>query len=85
LRQRYLASVHDIAEKWLDWRVIHPLVRQWQALIEPDVIVDTRKIYSTEAFYADVGDSAETPHPAPENTLRGFVERRRAYLLGTER
>jgi hypothetical protein len=49
------------------------------------VIVDTRKIYSTEAFYADVGDSADTPHPAPENTLRGFVERRRAYLLGTER
>ena len=82
LRQRYLAYVHDIADKWLDWRVVHPLVRQWQALIEPDVIVDTRKIYSTESFYADVGDAAGTPHPAPENTLRGFIERRRAYLLG---
>jgi len=82
LRQRYLVYVHDIAEKWLDWRVLQPLVRQWQALIEPDVTVDTRKIYSTEAFYADVGDSAGTPQPAPENTLRGFIERRRAYLLG---
>ena len=82
LRQRYLAYVHDIADKWLDWRVLQPLVRQWQALIEPDVIVDTRKIYSTESFYADVGDAAGTPQPAPENTLRGFIERRRAYLLG---
>jgi len=82
LRQRYLAYVHDIAEKWLDWRVLRPLIHQWQALIEPDVTVDTRKIYSTEAFYADVGDSAGTPRPAPENTLKGFVERRRAYLLG---
>jgi len=82
LRQRYLTYVHDIADKWLDWRVVQPLVRQWQALIEPDVIVDTRKIYSTESFYADVGDAAGTPQPAPENTLRGFIERRRAYLLG---
>jgi hypothetical protein len=81
LRQRYLVYVHDIADKWLDWRVLQPMVRQWQALIEPDVTVDTRKIYSTEAFYADVGDSAGTPQPAPESTLRGFVERRRAYLL----
>ena len=82
LRQRYLTYVHDIADKWLDWRVVQPFVRQWQALIEPDVIVDTRKIYSTESFYADVGDAAGTPQPAPENTLRGFIERRRAYLLG---
>ena len=85
LRQRYLAYVHDIADRWLDWRVVQPLVRQWQSLIEPDVTVDTRKIYSTEAFYADVGDSAGTPQPAPENTLRGFIERRRTYLLGAER
>jgi hypothetical protein len=83
LRERYLRYVHDIAEKWLDWRVVQPMVRQWQALIEPDVTVDTRKIYGTEAFYADVGDSVDgTP---PESTLRGFIERRRAYLLGAER
>jgi hypothetical protein len=84
LRERYLRYVHDIAEKWLDWRVVQPMVRQWQALIEPDVTVDTRKIYGSEAFYADVGDSAASG-PASENTLRGFVERRRAYLLGGER
>jgi hypothetical protein len=77
LRERYLAYVHDIAEKWLDWRVVGPLVHQWQALIEPDVTVDTRKIYATEAFYADVGYGE---HDAG-NTLRGFIDRRRAYLL----
>jgi len=77
LRERYLAYVHDIAEKWLDWRVVGPLVHQWQALIEPDVTVDTRKIYATEAFYADVGYGEQ----GAENTLRGFIDRRRAYLL----
>ena len=84
LRQRYLRYVHDIAEKWLDWRVVQPMVRQWQALIEPDVTVDTRKIYSIEAFYADVGDSVAAG-PASESTLRGFIEKRRAYLLTGEK
>jgi hypothetical protein len=35
--------------------------------------VDTRKLYTTEAFQAGIG-------PGPD-TLRDFVERRRAYLL----
>ncbi|MFL6279426.1 MAG: CotH kinase family protein [Vicinamibacterales bacterium] len=83
-RQRYLEYVRDIAENWLDWRVLQPLVKQWQALIEPDVTVDTRKIYATEAFYADVGDEAGRGQ-ARENTLRGFIERRRAYLLRAEK
>ena len=53
LRARYLAYVRDIARRWLDWNRIGPLVRQWQALIESDIKVDTRKLYSTEAFHAD--------------------------------
>jgi hypothetical protein len=84
LRERYLRYVHDIAQKWLDWRVVQPMVRQWQALIEPDVTVDTRKIYGTDAFFAEVGDTG-TGGQAPESTLRGFIERRRAYLLGGDR
>jgi hypothetical protein len=81
LRQRYLGYVHDIAEKWLDWQVVRPLVHQWQTLIEPDVTVDTRKIYDTDAFYTDVGDQGGAGQ-ASESTLKGFVERRRAFLLG---
>jgi hypothetical protein len=47
------------------------------------VTVDTRKIYGTGAFYADVGDSVDGT--SPESTLGGFIGRRRAYLLGAER
>jgi len=74
-----LQYVHDIAEKWLDWKVFQPRIREWQSLIERDVTVDTRKIYSTDAFSADVGDSSDGA--TTENTLRGFIERRRAFLL----
>jgi hypothetical protein len=81
LRARYLAYVRDIAARWLDWRTLGPLVRQWQALIEPDVTVDTRKMYSTDAFYADVGDRPDDGTAPAAETLRGFVERRRAFLL----
>jgi hypothetical protein len=66
-RERYLGYVHDIAQRWLDWQVLKPMVAEWQALIEADVKSDTRKIYSTEAFYSD--------------KLREFVQRRREYLL----
>ena len=81
LRERYLAYVRDIARRWLDWNRIGPLVRQWQALIESDIKADTRKLYSTAAFHADVGADYEDGSPASENTLRGFVERRREFLL----
>lgn len=81
LRARYLGYVRDIARRWLDWTTVAPLVRQWQALIESDVSVDTRKLYSTEAFHSDVGAAYEDGSPAPENTLRGFIERRREFLL----
>jgi len=81
LRQRYLAYVRDIARRWLDWNRIGPMVRQWQALIESDIKVDTRKLYSTDAFHADVGAEYGDGGPAPENTLKGFIERRREFLL----
>jgi hypothetical protein len=81
LRERYLVYVRDIAERWLEWRTLQPMIREWQALIEPDVSVDTRKIYSTDSFYDDIGDAARGGPPASERTLRGFIEARRAFLL----
>jgi hypothetical protein len=81
LRARYLAYVLEIARRWLDWRRIGPLVRRWQALIESDIAADTRKLYSTEAFHADVGDDYDAGSAVPESTLRGFVERRREFIL----
>ncbi len=69
LRDQYLRHVRDIAEKWLDWNKIGPLVTRYQALIAADVKADTRKLDSYEAFEASVA------------TLKDFVARRRAYLL----
>ena len=73
LRTRYLGYVRDIAEKWLDWKKLDPIVRARQALIADDVKVDGRKLYSTEAFSADVRGS--------EDSLQRFIEKRRAFLL----
>jgi hypothetical protein len=66
-RERYLGYVHDIAQRWLAWETLKPMVGEWQALIEADVRIDTKKIYGADAFNVD--------------KLRDFVERRRAFLL----
>jgi hypothetical protein len=73
LRARYLGYVREIAEKWLDWRTLEPLVRQYQSLIAADVKLDTRKLYTTEQFVSAVDQG--------ESSLKSFVERRRAFLL----
>jgi hypothetical protein len=73
LRARYLGYVRDIAEKWLDWSKIEPIVRERQALIAEEVELDTRKLYSTEAFTSDVSGS--------ETSLQRFLQKRRAFLL----
>jgi hypothetical protein len=77
LRTRYLGYVREIAQKWLDWRTLEPLVEQYRAILTDQMKVDTRKLYSFEAFQAGVG-------PGPDS-LRGFVERRRAFLLAPPR
>ncbi|MGE0445934.1 MAG: CotH kinase family protein [Vicinamibacterales bacterium] len=69
LRARYLGYVRDIAERWLDWSVIGPIVEDYQSLIAADVEKDTKKLYSTEQFSSGI------------DSLRMFVERRRAFLL----
>jgi CotH kinase protein len=73
LRQRYLAYVREIAERWLDWTMLEPLVTQYQALIAADVKADTRKLDTAEAFHTGVAG------------LRRFVEQRRAFLLSYDR
>jgi spore coat protein CotH len=72
LRAKYLAYVKEIADQWLDWKRIGPMVQQYQALIADDVKADTRKLYSFEAFQADLADSP--------NSVKHFAEERRAYL-----
>jgi hypothetical protein len=73
LRARYLTHVRQIAEQWLDWKTLEPIVRQYQSVLAEEMKVDTRREYGYEAFMA--GTSI-----AP-GSLRTFVDRRRAFLL----
>lgn len=77
LRARYLAYVHEIAEKWLDWKALDPLVRQYQGVISEELKVDTRKLYSYDAFQAGLGSGP--------GSVRSFVDARRGYLLKARR
>jgi hypothetical protein len=85
LRTRYLEHVRTIAEEWLDWNKLGPLVARHVALIEPQVEADTRKLYSLAAFKAaTVADPSaiETAGGAAERSLRRFADKRREFLLG---
>jgi hypothetical protein len=61
-RQRYLSFVRTIAEDWLDWQKLGPIVDEYAVLIGPYLEADTRKLSSYDAFTAAV--SAE-PVAAP--------------------
>jgi hypothetical protein len=77
LRAKYLGYVREIADTWLDWRTLRPLVQQYQAVIAADVKADTRKLYTTAQFTAAVDRG--------DDSLKSFADRRRAYLLKTAR
>jgi len=79
LRDRYLRYVGDIADKWLDWNRLGPLVDRYRKLIADDVVRDTRKLDTTEAF--EVGIYGAGDQPVAASTLKGFAELRRAALL----
>jgi len=79
LRQRYLQYVGDIADRWLDWQRLGPIVERYRALIASDVEHDTRKLDTTEAFTTGVYGNGEGPPPA--TTIKGFADERRAALL----
>jgi hypothetical protein len=77
LRARYLGYVREIADKWLDWRTLEPLVQRYQAVIAADVKADTRKLYTTAQFTSGVDRG--------DDSLKSFADRRRAYLLKVAR
>jgi hypothetical protein len=77
LRERYLGYVQEIAEQWLDWRRLGPMVERYVALIEADVLRDTRKLSTSEAFRGAHGAEGDST----TSTLRGFARLRQAALL----
>ena len=91
LRERYLAYERAIAEKWLDWDRLGPIVEELHALIAPEIERDTRKLESLEGFKASIvgGEKPESGNsgggrgfgPPPAIALKDFATQRRAYLL----
>jgi hypothetical protein len=79
LRDRYLRYVGDIAEKWLDWNRLGPLIERYRSLISEEVGKDTRKHDGADAFAWGI-DGAPGSAP-PATSLRGFADQRRAFLL----
>ena len=80
LRTRYLRYVGDIADKWLDWTRLGPVVARYEKLIAADVERDTRKLDTTEAFRVGIYGLADGSPPAA-TTIKGFAEQRRAAIL----
>jgi hypothetical protein len=83
LRERYLRYVREMAEKSLDWKALEPVVKQYVALIEKEVELDTRKLDTTAAFKAGLFKPADDgrKESGREISLQGFIEQRREYLL----
>jgi len=50
LRARYLAHVRAIVNEWLDWRVLGPIIEEYQSLIDAEVKADDKKLYSYDGF-----------------------------------
>jgi hypothetical protein len=84
-RARYLSLVRQLAETWLDWKTLGPVVERYHGLIAPEVVADTRKLDSTEAFQGAITQEASARGGPPGHStigLKTFADQRRAYLLG---
>lgn len=80
LKAQYLHHVRTIADEWLDWKKLGPVVAQYRKLIEKEIEIDTRKLDSFEAFLHTTDADAATGR-GREFPLRAFADQRRAFLL----
>ena len=91
LRARYLAHVRTIANEWLDWDVLQPIIAEYQSLVDAEVKADDKKLYAYEAFATSHNrDQGGGEGPGSGRGGRGrratpsfkrFVEERAGYLL----
>ena len=49
-KARYIAHVRTVIDEWLDWKVLEPLVNEYQALIDTDIQQDDKKLYAYQNF-----------------------------------
>ncbi len=69
LKKRYFGYIRDIAENWMDWSKIEPMVEQYKSLIAADIEKDTRKNSTTAAFYSGIDSSVQQTN---NNNMGGF-------------
>jgi hypothetical protein len=82
LKAKYLAHVKTIADDWLDWNKLQPVVDQYVSLIDAEIKADTKKLSSYEAFQQTVSaDSKSGTGGGRQMPLRAFADQRRAFLL----
>lgn len=86
LRKRYLGYVRDINDRWLSWKVIEPIARQYQALIHDDVQLDSHKLFAFGDFSRALdGDGGAQERggmtAAPDISLKAFLDQRHAWLV----
>jgi hypothetical protein len=82
-RDKYLRHVKTIAEEWLDWKKLKPVVDQYVKLIDSEIEADTRKLATHSAFKKAVGMGADNTIGVdrPTMSLGAFAQQRRKYLL----
>ncbi|MBM4069614.1 MAG: spore coat protein CotH [Planctomycetes bacterium] len=85
LRERYLDNVRRIAESSFDWAKLKPVIDRYRALIEKEVEVETRKLYSLADFQSSHVETAPAGGGRGASlNLRRFADQRRAFLLNHE-
>jgi hypothetical protein len=86
LKARYLSHVRTIAQDWLDWNKLAPVIEGHRALIAKELESDTRKLSSFAAFEKSLGvtvakEAAPRGRERPSLSLKAFAEQRSKFLL----
>ncbi|UCF95854.1 MAG: CotH kinase family protein [Spirochaetaceae bacterium] len=81
LRARYLAHIRTIVEQWLDWKVLGPLIEEYQALIAGEVEKDDKKLYPYEAFAGSIAEASNGYGWYSTPSFKSFIGERREFLL----
>ncbi|MFQ5504228.1 MAG: CotH kinase family protein [Planctomycetota bacterium] len=86
--ERYVAHLRSILAVY-DWRIIGPWVAAYQALIEPELRLDSKRLYPMALFKKSLTEDVELIDRFFRKTtvpgLRPFIEARRSYLLNHRR
>ncbi len=82
LRRQYLSHVRTIAEEWLDWSKLEPVVNRYVTLIEECVQQDTRKLSTPKEFRQAMDGPREDGQSGRRGalSLREFVNQRGEFL-----